>query len=112
MVLNARKYAPNYELIYGFGVPHYWDRCRDMEMAVWKISAQRSEEHPCPFPVEIPKRLIESSCPPGGTVLDPFMGIGTTGLAALSLGRRFIGVELDSRYCEIARRKLEEVNNG
>lgn len=44
---------------------------------------------------------------PGGTVLDPFCGSGTTGVVALGLDREFIGIELNSTYCEMARRRIE-----
>ena len=50
-----------------------------------------------------------TATPMGGVVLDPFMGSGTTGVAAIQEGRRFIGVELDPQYCEIARRRIEAV---
>ncbi len=50
-----------------------------------------------------------TSTPTGGVVLDPFMGSGTTGVAALQEGRRFIGIELDAGYFDIARRRIEAV---
>lgn len=48
-----------------------------------------------------------TATPTGGTVLDPFMGSGTTGVAALRAGRRFIGIELEAHYLEIARKRIE-----
>jgi site-specific DNA-methyltransferase (adenine-specific) len=53
------------------------------------------------------QKAIELSCPVGDLVLDPFMGSGTTGVACLQTGRRFIGIELDAGYFEIARQRLE-----
>jgi site-specific DNA-methyltransferase (adenine-specific) len=50
--------------------------------------------------------LITLITPPNGIVLDPFLGSGTTALAALNLGRFFIGIELNEEYCEIARRRV------
>lgn len=58
--------------------------------------------HPCPKPREWANWLIPRACPPGGVLIDPFVGSGTTLQAAKSYGRRAIGVELNERYCEIA----------
>jgi DNA modification methylase len=78
-------------------------------MSVWKISPQRSKTHPCPFPLEIARRPIISSCPVGGVVLDPFCGSGSTGVAAIESGRRFIGIEREAEYVEIAKARIEAV---
>jgi site-specific DNA-methyltransferase (adenine-specific) len=64
--------------------------------------------HPCPKPEGAWRWLAAKVCDDGETVLDPFMGSGTTLLAAMSLGRRAIGIEIEERYCEIAARRLEE----
>jgi site-specific DNA-methyltransferase (adenine-specific) len=66
--------------------------------------------HPTQKPVEIIAPLIEYSCPPAGVVLDPFMGSGSTLVAARSLGRQAIGIELEEKYCELAARRLIEQN--
>jgi site-specific DNA-methyltransferase (adenine-specific) len=58
-------------------------------------------------PVELLARLIAKTTPPGGLVLDPFAGSGSTGVAALQGGYRFIGIEREAEYVEIARRRLE-----
>jgi adenine-specific DNA-methyltransferase len=65
-------------------------------------------DHPCQFPVELARRLIAALVPPGGIVIDPFMGSGTTLAAAQREGRRAIGVELSEAYCEIAVRRLSQ----
>lgn len=67
--------------------------------------------HPSQKPVEPMRVLIEALTPPGGTVLDPFCGSGTTGVACMQTGRNFIGIELDAGYCEIARRRIGEAAN-
>ena len=63
--------------------------------------------HPCPKPLNTMEYLISIAVPEGGAVLDPFMGSGTTLLAARNLGRRAIGIEIEEKYCEIAIRRLE-----
>jgi site-specific DNA-methyltransferase (adenine-specific) len=107
MALNARKFAPCHEYIFGFGVPHYWDDRSNKSMSVWDVPAMATDiEHPCPFPEVIPRRLIIASCPPDGIVLDPFMGSGTTALAAQNNRRHFIGCEISREYIEMAIARL------
>ena len=109
MALNARKYAPSHEVIYGFGKPHFWDRCNDMLMSVWRIPpTAQGLDHPCPFPITLAERLILSSCPPDGTVFDPFAGSGTTGIAAINAGRSFVGCEIDAGYHKDASQRLAD----
>ena len=66
-------------------------------------------KHPTEKPLSLMRHIIEASSRKGATVLDPFMGSGTTGVAALQEGRRFIGVELDPGYFDIARKRIEAV---
>lgn len=69
-------------------------------------------EHPCQFPVAIPQRLIKSLTEPGALILDPFMGSGTSGVAALIEGRRFVGAELVKKYYDITIERLKEAAEG
>lgn len=64
--------------------------------------------HPCPKPLSLIKWLIKNGCKDGETILDPFMGSGTTLRAAKDLGRPAIGVEIEERYCEIAAKRLAQ----
>lgn len=68
--------------------------------------------HPATFPNKLPYDFIQCFCPPSGIVLDPFVGSGTTTVAAKNLGRRYIGVDISKEYCEIAEKRMaEETNN-
>jgi hypothetical protein len=72
--------------------------------------AMRGNNHPTVKPIELMKYLIKLITPPGGTVLDPFNGSGSTGCAAVELGHEYIGCELDPAYVEIAKKRIEAWN--
>jgi len=113
MALNCKRYAPSHEGLWAFGRPHWWDDAQNKLLSVWRLGFDRdANEHPCSFPLEIAARPIGSSCPPGGTVFDPFCGSGTTCLAAQQLGRKFIGIDLSEEYCQIARERLKAVDTA
>ena len=77
---------------------------------IWKFAvAQNKTEHPAVFPLELPLRHIKSWSNEGDVVLDPFMGSGTTGVACKMLGRKFIGIELDKKYFNIAVDKIYNI---
>lgn len=67
---------------------------------------RKGNPHPTPKPLSIMEWLVNLTTVPGDTVLDPFMGSGTTGVAATKLGRDFIGCELDKAFAETARRRI------
>jgi hypothetical protein len=81
---------------------------------VWDIrSVRANDQHPAMFPEELPRRLAVLLSYAGQTVCDPFMGSGTTGIACIRTGRKFIGIEKDDKYFEIARERLEnELRQG
>ena len=70
-------------------------------------AGDKSEGHPCAKPVRWMNWLINKATLKGETVLDPFMGSGTTGVAAINLGRKFIGIEIEPKYFEIACKRIE-----
>lgn len=64
-------------------------------------------DHPCPRPIEQVMYIIETFTAPNDLVLDPFMGSGTTGIACMRLGRKFIGIEIDEKYFDLAAKRIE-----
>ena len=75
---------------------------------LWTFSGESKKKigHPAPFPIELPRRAIKLFSFVGDTVLDPFMGSGTTLLAAFQNNRKGIGVEIDREYCDLAKKRL------
>jgi DNA modification methylase len=72
---------------------------------VWTIATQPFPgAHFATMPTELARRCIAAGCKPGGTVLDPFSGSGTTGAAAASLGRRYVGIDLNPEYLDLSLR--------
>ena len=68
--------------------------------------------HPCPKPIEWARWLCKRVALVGGTILDPFMGSGTTGVAAVRLGRKFIGIEIEPKYFDIAVQRIRDAYYG
>lgn len=74
---------------------------------VWQINTVSYRGgHFAAFPPKLAETCILAGCPVGGTVLDPFLGSGTTGMVAKQLGRRYIGIELNPEYCTLAERRI------
>lgn len=81
---------------------------------VWNISNVKHNhpektEHPCQFPEALVSRLVMSMSKKGSIVLDPFMGSGTTGVVCVNSGRKFIGIEKDENYFQIAKDRIDGV---
>ena len=79
--------------------------------SVWRFPAASARRigHPAPFPIELPRRCIELYTYAGEVALDPFMGSGTTAIAALQTGRRFVGCEISPEYRALALRRLSAI---
>jgi len=77
--------------------------------SVWNIKAESAKKikHPAPFPEELPHRLIQLYSFTGDIILDPFMGSGTTALAALKLKRKFVGYEIVTDYIQLAQERIQ-----
>jgi site-specific DNA-methyltransferase (adenine-specific) len=75
---------------------------------LWDIPAESATRigHPAPFPLELPRRLIELYTYAGDLVLDPFIGSGTTAVAAAMTGRHYVGFDTEPAYIELAKRRL------
>ena len=74
---------------------------------VWTVAtAPFPGSHFATFPPDLIRPCILAGCPPEGVVLDPFFGSGTTGMVAVQEGRRFIGVELNPAYADMARERV------
>lgn len=84
----------------------------DIWCDIHRIKHKRDrDEHPCQLPIKLLERVITISSKPGDLVLDPFMGTGTTGIAAKKLGRHFVGIDIDPKYIQIARTKVASVES-
>src|SRR3989337_106335 len=76
--------------------------------SVWTMNPESAKKvgHPAPFPIELPYRLIQLYTFTGDVILDPFMGSGTTAIAALKAGRKYIGYEIDPEYVNLAEERI------
>jgi site-specific DNA-methyltransferase (adenine-specific) len=85
------------------------DRFLDLTLDLWEFPPESATRvgHPAPFPKELPARLIELYTFAGDLVLDPFMGSGSTGVAAVESGRHFVGFDTDAGYAEAATERID-----
>lgn len=102
---NRGYFLPTYEVIYLIAK-------KDFKLVpkasaygdVWEFTQELNNPHPAPFPVALIERIISSTT--AQVILDPFMGSGTTAIAAKQLGRQYIGFEISPEYCELARNRI------
>jgi DNA modification methylase len=80
---------------------------KDWFQQIWTLAGASTRHHPAPFPLKLAERLIRMFSFVGDTVLDPFMGTGTTNLAARRWGRNSIGVEVIAEYHDLAQRRMD-----
>ncbi len=87
------------------------DEFMESTMDLWELPTESARRvgHPAPFPVELPQRLIELYTYPGDLVLDPFMGSGSTAVAAVRTGRHYVGYDTDPEYVAAATARLADV---
>jgi site-specific DNA-methyltransferase (adenine-specific) len=86
------------------------DEFLEYNKSVWSFPAERAQKvgHPAPFPLELPRRLIQLYTFEQEVVLDPFIGSGQTAIAALQSHRRYIGYEVDPGYAALARKRIQK----
>lgn len=79
--------------------------------SIWKMNTESAKKvgHPAPFPEELPRRLINLFCFENDVVLDPFMGSGTTAVAAIKNKRRYVGYDVSEDYVKIANERIAAV---
>ncbi len=76
---------------------------------VWSISLSKFRDaHFAVFPEQLVETCLRAGCPPGGLVLDPFLGSGTTAVVAQRLQRNYVGIDCVEEYCQMARRRIEQ----
>jgi DNA modification methylase len=81
--------------------------------SVWSINTRPyPAAHFATFPIDLPARCIKAGCKPGGTVLDPFSGSGTTGAAAILLGQKYVGIDLNIEYHHLAQERIRQAREG
>ncbi|MDR2462082.1 MAG: site-specific DNA-methyltransferase [Mycoplasmataceae bacterium] len=113
---ESTKHTFNYEKLKKWDVSkdqinHYGKQMR----SVWSIPLTPQSEkihgkHPTQKPLELLKRIIAAASNEGDTILDPFMGSGTTGVAAKILKRNFIGIEMEKTYVDLANKRINTLN--
>jgi len=95
--------------IFYYGKCPYLAKCEGSRPTGFQSTeAAEKNGHPCPKPVGQMVWIVSRASRVGEVVLDPFMGSGTTGVACVELGRKFIGIELDEKYFDIACRRIEQ----
>jgi len=92
--------------IYMIGKPTVWNKPNCT--SVWDIPSVRNSEHVCPFPNELVERCLDMCSNEGDVVFDPFVGSGTTAIVANKMNRRYIGVDINEKYINEAKIKLQK----
>lgn len=110
---GSRGLRPSYELVALFCNDDFSIENRGLpDIQAFPWSSIKPHGHPAEKPEGLCAFCVEHGClSEGGTILDPFMGSGTTGVAAMKMGRRFIGIEIEPKYFDIAARRIEEAAN-
>jgi site-specific DNA-methyltransferase (adenine-specific) len=104
---NPGYFLPTYEVIYLIANPDFKLAPKsNAQEDVWDIPQARDNEHPAPYPIELAQRCIAATTE--GVVFDPFMGGGTTALAAEVLNREWIGTEISNNYCKMAEDRIKK----
>jgi len=108
----AKVYTPSIEYIIWYSRPKYTFNKKNSGRKILRYMKAKGIDHPCPKPVELIENLLLVHSNINDIVLDPFLGSGTTAVAAMKLNRRFIGIEIEEKYCEIAAKRCEQARTG
>ncbi len=104
---NPGYFLPTYEVIYLITKPRFKLIPKaNANGDVWEFTQELNNEHPAAFPIPLIERIISSTA--SKVVLDPFMGSGTTAIAALNLRRHFIGIDISPDYCKMAEQRIKK----
>jgi modification methylase len=102
---NAGYFLPTYEVIYLIAKPNFKLAPKANAYGdIWEFTQEMNNDHPAAFPIVLIERIISSTN--AQIVLDPYMGSGTTAVAARNLGRNYIGVDISPEYCRMAEERL------
>lgn len=102
---NRGYFLPTYEVIYLIAKSKFKLAPKASSLGdIWEFGQELKNPHPAPFPVSLIERIIGST--EAKVVLDPFMGSGTTAIAAINLGRDYIGIDLSKKYCKMADERI------
>jgi len=102
---NKGYFLPTYEVIYMIAKKNFVLTPKSNAYGdVWEFGQELNNPHPAPYPLELIERIISSTY--AQIVLDPFMGSGTTAVAAQKLGRQYIGIEISPEYCQLAEQRV------
>lgn len=103
---NPGYFLPTYEVIYLIAKPKFKLLPKANGVGdVWEFTQDMNNKHPAPFPLMMIDRIISSTN--AKTVLDPFMGSGTTAIAAINNDRNYIGIDVSPEYCEMAEQRIK-----
>src|SRR3989344_4726730 len=103
---NISYFLPTYEVIYLIAKPKFKLSPKANAFGdIWEFTQDMNNPHPAPFPVALIERIISSTN--AETILDPFMGSGTTAVVAKGLGRNYIGIDISPEYCKMAEERIE-----
>ena len=107
---NPGYFLPTYEVLYLIAKPNFRLAPKaNAQGDVWQIPQESKNPHPAPFPLALAQRCVDSTN--AKVVLDPFMGSGTTAIAAENSRRQWIGIDVSEEYCELARERIKSINN-
>ncbi len=104
---NPGYFLPTYEVIYLIAKPKFkLSPKANARGDVWEFTQEMNNEHPAAFPVNLIDRIVSATN--AKMILDPFMGSGTTAIAAMNNKRNYIGIDVSPEYCEMAEKRIKE----